>query len=50
MDGGLLQVSEEEGEDEDDCHGYQAAFAGWMVGTFVFIEGAVLVEAVGVFF
>jgi hypothetical protein len=42
-----LQKPEEKGEDEDDGHGSQAAFAG---GAVVFFVGAVLVEGVGVFF
>lgn len=46
--GGLLQVAQEQGEDQDDGHDHQAAFAG--IGAVAVIVGAVLVERVGVFF
>ena len=45
----LLQVAQEQGEDQDDGHHYQAAFAGG-VAIIIFFVGAVLVEAIGVFF
>ena len=43
-----MEVSEDEGEDEDDGYDNQTAFAG--IGVVFFIVGAVLVEGVGVFF
>jgi len=44
----LLQVAQEQGEDQYDCHDDKTAFAG--IGVVVFVEGVVLVEVVGVFF
>ena len=46
----LLQVAQEQGEDQDDGHHYQAAFAGGVVVTIAVIVRAVLIEGVGVFF